>query len=77
MVNKVLQGGCQVPIASYAELHDGCLWLRALVGTLDGSRIIRSEYTDRSGRAKEIGLKVAEDLLLRGAEEILEALGAR
>ena len=77
VVNKILQGGCQVPIASYAELHDGCLWLRALVGTLDGSRIIRSEYTDRSGRAKEIGLKVAEDLLLRGAEEILEALGAR
>ncbi|MDG2141888.1 MAG: hydroxymethylbilane synthase [Gammaproteobacteria bacterium] len=77
VVNKVLQGGCQVPIASYAELHDDRLWLRALVGTLDGSHIIRSEYTDHPGRSKEIGLKVAENLLFQGAEEILEALGAR
>lgn len=77
VVNKILQGGCQVPIASYAELQDGRLWLRALVGALDGSRIIRSEYVGHSDRAKEIGRKVAEDLLLKGAEEILESLGAR
>ena len=66
-----------MPIASYAELQNGRLWLRALVGTLDGSRIIRSEYVDHSRRAKEVGRMVAENLLLQGAEEILEALGAR
>ena len=73
-VNKRLQGGCQVPIASYAEFRDDGLWLRALVGTIDGSRIIRSECVDNSSRAKTIGRKVAEDLLSQGAGEILEAL---
>ena len=73
-VNKRLQGGCQVPIASYAEFRDDKLWLRALVGTIDGSRIIRSECVDNSSRAKKIGRKVAEDLLSQGAGEILEAL---
>ncbi len=37
-MNTRLEGGCQVPIGSYAELKDGELWLRALVGAPDGSR---------------------------------------
>lgn len=76
-VNKRLQGGCHVPIASYAELRDDDLWLRALVGTVDGSHIIRSECTDNSSQAEKIGFKVAEDLVLQGAGEILEALGTQ
>lgn len=31
-MNTRLEGGCQVPIGSYAELIDGEIWLRALVG---------------------------------------------
>ncbi len=31
-MNTRLEGGCPVPIGSYAELKDGELWLRALVG---------------------------------------------
>ena len=73
-VNKRLHGGCQVPIASFAEFRDDDLWLRALVGTLDGSRIIRSECVDKPIRPEKIGLNVAEDLLSQGAGEILEAL---
>ena len=30
-MNTRLEGGCQVPIGSYAELIDGEIWLRALV----------------------------------------------
>ena len=40
-MNTRLEGGCQVPIGSYAELIDGEIWLRALVGAPDGSQIIR------------------------------------
>ncbi len=42
-MNTRLEGGCQVPIGSYAELMDGELWLRALVGAPDGSQLIRGE----------------------------------
>ncbi|VTN13038.1 Porphobilinogen deaminase [Raoultella terrigena] len=39
-MNTRLEGGCQVPIGSYAELIDGELWLRALVGAPDGSQLV-------------------------------------
>jgi hydroxymethylbilane synthase len=73
-VNSRLQGGCQVPIASFAELEDDELYLRALVGNLDGTRIIRSEIRGDRHQAEQLGLIVAEDLLSQGAEAILNAL---
>lgn len=73
-VNAHLQGGCQVPIASFAELDGEELHLRALVGNLDGSIIIRSEIRGDRHQAEHLGLTVAEDLLSQGAEEILAAL---
>lgn len=73
-VNAHLQGGCQVPIASFAELDGEELYLRALVGNLDGSIIIRSEIRGDRHQAEHLGLTVAEDLLSQGAEEILAAL---
>jgi len=74
-VNGRLQGGCQVPIASFAVLENDALYLRALVGNLDGSVIIRSELRGDPHQSEQIGLTVAEDLLSQGAAEILAALG--
>jgi hydroxymethylbilane synthase len=73
-VNARLQGGCQVPIASFAELYGGELHLRALVGNLKGTQIIRSEIRGDRHQAEQLGLTVAEDLLSQGAEEILNAV---
>lgn len=42
-MNARLQGGCQVPIAGFAQLTAGQVHLRGLVGTPDGSLILRSE----------------------------------
>jgi hydroxymethylbilane synthase len=75
-VNGRLQGGCQVPIASFAEVEGEQLYLRALVGNLDGTHIIRSERRGDVHQAEQIGLAVAEDLLALGAAEILRALSA-
>ena len=73
-VNSRLQGGCQVPIAAFAELDGEVLYLRALVGNLEGSRIIRSEIRGDAHHPEQLGLTVAEDLLSQGAEEILASL---
>lgn len=75
-VNFRLQGGCQVPIAAFSELEGEVLHLRALVGNLDGTRIIRSEIRGAAHQAEQLGLTVAEDLLSQGAEEILASLRA-
>lgn len=75
-MNARLQGGCQVPIAGYAEIEHGILLLRGLVGEPDGSRIIRGEIAGPPDNAEELGLVLAEDLLSRGADRILESLYA-
>ncbi|MTD39163.1 hydroxymethylbilane synthase [Erwinia sp. CPCC 100877] len=70
-MNTRLEGGCQVPIGSYAELHDGELWLRALVGSPDGSRMVRGERRGRPEDAEAMGISLAGELLDNGAREIL------
>ncbi|MGM0564875.1 MAG: hydroxymethylbilane synthase [Pseudomonadota bacterium] len=74
-LNARLQGGCQVPIAGYAELHGDQLHLRGLVGAPDGSVLYQSEQTGSQSEAEAIGLAVAEDLLSQGAGEVLAAIG--
>jgi len=73
-LNRRLAGGCQVPIAGYAVLEGAEIRLRALVGALDGSRVIRAERRGRREEAAEIGEALAEELLRRGADRILAAL---
>lgn len=70
-MNTQLEGGCQVPIGSYAELKGNNLWLRALVGTPDGRLIIRGERIGEAEDAIQIGIDLAQELLSRGAREIL------
>jgi len=73
-MNLRLEGGCQVPIAGYAEIDKGVLLLRGLVGSTDGTRIIRSEIAGKPEDADELGTVLADDLLAQGAKEILSEL---
>ncbi|WP_158684877.1 MULTISPECIES: hydroxymethylbilane synthase [unclassified Enterobacter] len=70
-MNTRLEGGCQVPIGSYAELVDGEIWLRALVGAPDGTVMIRGERRGKPEEAEQLGISLAEELLANGAREIL------
>lgn len=71
-MNLALQGGCQVPIGSFALLREEQLYLRGLVGSLDGSTIIRKEITGPKDQAQELGENLAKMLLDAGAESILK-----
>lgn len=73
-MNAKLQGGCQVPIGSYAELNDDDLYLRGLVGSVEGDTILRAEITGKKEDAAMLGEHVANALLLQGADRILAAL---
>jgi len=73
-MNHRLMGGCQVPIAGHALLDDGELYLRGLVGTPDGTRVLRAERRGPRAQAEAIGSALAEDLLAQGADAILGAL---
>lgn len=70
-MNRSLQGGCQVPIGAYAELQGDELWLRGLVGSIDGQRILRAEIRGQASDAEALGVKVARALLAQGADKLL------
>ncbi|MEI7383531.1 hydroxymethylbilane synthase [Pectobacterium versatile] len=73
-MNVRLEGGCQVPIGSYAELEGDTLWLRALVGAPDGSQMIVGERKGSVSDAEQLGIALAEELLAKGASAILQAV---
>jgi hydroxymethylbilane synthase len=73
-LNAALQGGCQVPIAGYSELSHGVILLRALVGRPDGTELVQGVISGKPEDAEELGQVLADDLLSRGAREILAAV---
>jgi hydroxymethylbilane synthase len=76
-LNARLEGGCQVPIAAFAELDGDMLHLRALVGEPDGSRILRGEIAGEAERAAQLGADLADELLKLGARTILDKVYGR
>lgn len=73
-----LEGGCQVPIAAYATLDvPDRLRLRGLVGSLDGTMVVRGERSGPVETAESLGTVLAEALLEQGAAEVLTALTGR
>ena len=71
---RKLQGGCQVPIAGHAEVKGERVHLRGLVANLDGTVIIRGERSGLATDAARIGEELANELLARGAGEILATI---
>lgn len=70
-MNTRLEGGCQVPIGSFAVLEDDQLWLRGLVGAPDGSQMVMGERRGPRDQALQMGISLAEELLNAGARDIL------
>ncbi|MGB6241125.1 MAG: hydroxymethylbilane synthase [Castellaniella sp.] len=73
-VSRALGGSCQVPLAAYAVAQADGLWLRALVGEPDGSRVLRAQAHGAADQAEALGAAVAQDLLGQGADVILARL---
>ena len=73
-MNQALQGGCQVPIACQSLLTNNLLTLNGLVGSLDGSTIIKVSVTGEATEAESLGEKLAAKLLAKGADKILAEL---
>lgn len=73
-MNTRLNGGCQVPIAGFAEIRGDRLFMRGLVGSPDGSLLYRAEADSKLNQAEQLGQTLADDLLAQGADKILKEL---
>jgi hydroxymethylbilane synthase len=67
-----LQGGCQVPIAAHARMAGPEIMLEGLVASVDGKEVIRDCVKGTDPRS--MGVQLAERLLARGGERILQAI---
>ena len=72
-----LQGGCQVPIAGHATVNNGHLSLRGLVSSLDGQKVFEGTLEGPTSDAERLGITLADELLGRGAKEVLASLMAQ
>lgn len=73
-MNRALQGGCQVPIGAFAEIDGPDLYLRGLVGQLDGQQILQAEIRGAAVDGEALGAQLAQLLLAQGAGAILSAV---
>ncbi|GAB4505053.1 MAG: hydroxymethylbilane synthase [Anaerolineales bacterium] len=70
-----LGGGCAVPVAAYASVHNdqsSVISLTGMVASTDGKRVIK--VTDEGAEAVELGNKLAQQAILQGADEILQLI---
>jgi len=69
-----LEGSCQSPVAGFAELADGRLRVRGLVGAPDGTQVFADEVGGDPSQAAALGDGLAARLLEAGAGPLLDAL---
>ena len=69
---EALGGGCQTPVGALASpAGDDELDLVAAVVSLDGARAVQAHGRGRRAAAADLGRRIAEELVARGAADIL------
>ena len=71
---KHLGGSCQVPIAAKGKMENDTYILEGLIASIDGSRIIKEKMTGSPEESETIGTHLADLLLSKGADKILQEL---
>ncbi len=70
-----LNGGCQVPLAGYAETKGEQICLTGLLASPDGKKFLKKAKTGPKEEGETLGTRLAEDLLQSGGREILAEVG--
>ncbi|MDY6790729.1 MAG: hydroxymethylbilane synthase [Thermodesulfobacteriota bacterium] len=73
---RTLGGSCQVPVAAYGKISQNSFTLLGLVADVEGKNIIKQSIAGPKGTSENLGIKLAQRLLLMGADTILEKLKA-
>jgi hydroxymethylbilane synthase len=71
---RYLEGGCQIPIGAYGQINGNELRLNAVIGSLDGKRIVRGNNVGTIADAEQTGIDLAKELFHQGGKEILEEI---
>ena len=69
-----LEGGCQIPIAGHGKIENDRYMLTGLVAEVDGSHVIKDTVSGPVEAPERLGIELAERLLAKGADELLDKL---
>jgi len=72
-----LGGSCHVPVAALGKVKNDRLILEGLVADIDGKTLIRDSISGSVSTPEIIGFSLAERLISKGAESILERVEER
>ena len=72
-----LEGGCSIPVFALATLQQDRLKIKGGIISLNGKAIIRVSLTGKRGQAKELGNKLATQVLNLGGDKILNEIKAQ
>jgi len=70
---RKLGANCRTPIAAYARFEEGRLAIDGMVSSVDGRMLLRSQLVSTSPTPESVGEELAESLLEKGAQFVLEA----
>ena len=71
-----LEGGCSIPVFALATWAGEEIALTGGLISLDGATILRETFTGPPAQAERLGHDLAESLLARGGDEILQSIRA-
>jgi hydroxymethylbilane synthase len=68
-----LRANCRTPIAAYARTEGRSLVIEGMVAALSGRMLLRSRIISDDPNAEKVGEELADSLLNKGAEIVMEA----
>jgi hydroxymethylbilane synthase len=67
-------GGCNVPVAAYAQMREGRIEIEGLAASPDGRTIVRATVQAIPDAANEAAISLADRILSQGGREILNEI---
>lgn len=73
-MSRALAGSCTVPLGAYATKLGENITIHGFVASVDGKQMLRAEATGNAAKPELLGQQLAQSLIARGADKILQAL---
>jgi len=71
---RFLEGGCQVPIGTYAYIENNTFIMDGMIGSLDGKKLVRGKIHGAPAQSEKLGRTLARTLLDGAGKEILDQI---
>jgi len=68
---RALGGGCRAPVAALGTVNGNTLKLEGMVASVSGRKVLRASEEGSAISAEEIGVRLAQRMLAKGAVEII------